>query len=399
MRKEILLQNHLKDTFSFMHKKRQCVLFGAVDSLMEGGKLTLTSLGRNFKGKAKERNQIRKMDRLLGNKHLHEEIPHIYKAINAQIMPLTSPVICVDWSCLSYSEGIYLLRASLKIHGRSMVCYQEVHPQEHENNTEAQNRFLDNLHAVLPDNVRPIILTDAIFSTLWFKKIKSLHWDFIGRVRTNRGNYFHNEKWNKVEDAYERATTEPSCLGPVFLTKKNKFPCRLIVYKKILQGRKKKNAKGQLAKGSYEKVQSKGAREPWVLATSLSENNASPKIIVQNYACRMQIEEEFRDSKSSRFGFGLEDSGTRIYARLNVLLIINLLASVFCWVIACATVKKNQHVNYHATSSKKPNLLSAITLGKRVYRKIKLFSVRLFTTAFNYWLKVIKGNVTYGVIL
>ena len=35
MRKESLLQNHLKDTFSFMHKKRQSVLFGAVDGLME----------------------------------------------------------------------------------------------------------------------------------------------------------------------------------------------------------------------------------------------------------------------------------------------------------------------------------------------------------------------------
>ena len=73
MRKESLLQNHLKDTFSFMHKKLQPVLFGAVDALMEGASLTLSSLGRNFKGKAKERHQIRKMDRLLGNKHLHQD--------------------------------------------------------------------------------------------------------------------------------------------------------------------------------------------------------------------------------------------------------------------------------------------------------------------------------------
>jgi len=62
MRKESLLQNHLKGTFSFMHKKRQSVLFGAVDALMEGASLTLSSLGRHFKGQAKERHQIRKMD-------------------------------------------------------------------------------------------------------------------------------------------------------------------------------------------------------------------------------------------------------------------------------------------------------------------------------------------------
>ena len=44
MRKENLLQNYFKDTFSFIHKKRQNVLFGAVDSLMEGASLALSSL-------------------------------------------------------------------------------------------------------------------------------------------------------------------------------------------------------------------------------------------------------------------------------------------------------------------------------------------------------------------
>jgi hypothetical protein len=39
MRKESLLQNHVKDTCSFMHKKRQTVLFGAVYALMEGASL------------------------------------------------------------------------------------------------------------------------------------------------------------------------------------------------------------------------------------------------------------------------------------------------------------------------------------------------------------------------
>ena len=47
MRKEILLQNHLKDTFSFMHKKRQSVLFCAVDALMEGASLTISLTIRN----------------------------------------------------------------------------------------------------------------------------------------------------------------------------------------------------------------------------------------------------------------------------------------------------------------------------------------------------------------
>ena len=273
MRKESLLQNYFKDTFSFMHKKRQNVLFGAVDSLMDGANLALSSLGRNFKGKAKERHQICKMDRLLGNKHLHREIRTIYKAINKLTMVSSLSVICVDWSCLSYADGVYLLRASIKIHCRSLVCYQEVHPKEHENNEIAHNLFLDNL-------------------------------------------------------------------------------------KMTVAGK-----------------------------------------IVQYYAYRMQIEEEFRDTKSTRFGFGLSDSRTKIHARINVLLIINMLASIYCWVIACSAIKKKKHVDYHANSSKKFNVLSAIKLGKRIYKKIKNFSIYHFRVAFSYWIKLINGDLLYGEIL
>lgn len=194
MRKESLLQNYFKDTLSFMHKKRQNVLFGAVDSLIDGASLTLSSLGRNFKGNSKERHQIRKMDRLLGNKHLHREIPTLYKEINKLIMKANMPVVAVDWSCISYAAGIYLLRASLRIKGRSLVCYQEVHPKEHENNDEVHYQFLDNLKAIIPEHIHPIIVTDAIFSAQWFKKVRAFNWHFVGRVRANRGHFFYQDK-------------------------------------------------------------------------------------------------------------------------------------------------------------------------------------------------------------
>ncbi len=75
-----------------MHKKRQWALF-AVNSLMSGASLTLTSLGRNRHGKAKERPQIRKMDRLLGNEHLHKEVKPIYKALNKMLINLSKPTV------------------------------------------------------------------------------------------------------------------------------------------------------------------------------------------------------------------------------------------------------------------------------------------------------------------
>lgn len=399
MRKESLLQNYFKDTFSFMHKKRQAVLFGAVNALMDGASLTLSSLGRNFKGIAKERHQIRKMDRLLGNKHLHQEIPMIYKCINQVIMEETNPIISVDWSCLSYAEGIYLLRASLRIKGRSLVCYQEIHPKEHENNDEVHHQFLSNLKSILPDTIVPILVTDAIFSAQWFKRIRTLNWHFVGRVRANRGHYFYQGKWRPVNEAYQHASEVPNDFNDCLLTERNKLPCRMVIYKKLPRGRKKKNAKGCLAKGTYENVLAKSSKDPWFLATSLTKEEASSLEVVNYYSSRMQIEEEFRDTKSHKYGFGLSDSGTKIHTRLHVLLIINLLASIFCWVIACSAIQKKQHLDYHANSSKNLNILSAITLGRRVYKKIKNFSIYHFKTAFNYWIKLINGRLIYGEIL
>ena len=399
MRKESLLQNYFKDTFSFMHKKRQSVLFGAVDALMEGSSLTLSSLGRNFKGKAKERHQIRKMDRLLGNRHLHKEIPMIYREINQLIINKNNPIISVDWSCLSYAEGIYLLRASLRIKGRSLVCYQEIHPKEHENNDEVHYEFLRNLKSVLPESTSPIIVTDAIFSAQWFKRIGSLNWHFVGRVRSNRGNYCYQGQWLPISHAYQYATDVPRDFNDCLLTERNQLACRMVIYKKLPQGRKKKNAKGVLAKGSYENVLAKGGKDPWFLATSLTEQEACAVEVVKYYSSRMQIEEEFRDTKSHKYGFGLSDSGTKIHVRIHVLLIINLLASIFCWVIACSAVQKQQHLDYHANSSKKLNVLSAITLGRRVYKKIKNFSTYHFKAAFAYWIKLINGQLIYGEIL
>jgi hypothetical protein len=78
-----------------------------------------------------------------------------------------------------------------------------------------------------------------------------------------------------VKKAYEQATDVPCSLDNCLLTERNKVPCRMVVYKKLPQGRKKKNAKGCLAKGSYENALAKGSKDPWLLATSLTEEQTS----------------------------------------------------------------------------------------------------------------------------
>ncbi len=49
--------------------------------------------------------------------------------------------------------------------------------------------------------------------------------------------------------------------------------------------------------------------------------------IIQAYGYRMQIEQNFRDTKNSNYGYGLEHSGTKDRMRLENLLTIALVAT------------------------------------------------------------------------
>ncbi|WP_372122834.1 transposase [Vibrio pomeroyi] len=49
------------------------------------------------------------------------------------------------------------------------------------------------------------------------------------------------------------------------------------------------------------------------------------------YAKHMQIEEVFRDLKSTAYGFALRHNRTRCIKRLDILLLIALLAEILMW--------------------------------------------------------------------
>lgn len=56
-----------------LHAKRLNTLITASEALFTGNTLTLTKLGRNISGDAHAKHNIKRMDRLLGNHHLHGE--------------------------------------------------------------------------------------------------------------------------------------------------------------------------------------------------------------------------------------------------------------------------------------------------------------------------------------
>src|SRR3990167_3583796 len=147
MHKTELLHNLFSKTLSFIHAKRLTALLDAVLALMIGKELSLTFLGRNLQSRTKERHCIRKIDRLLSNKHLHKESKCCYQVICMMLInnKIPRPIISVDWACTNKKKDWHILRASINIQGRGFVLYQEIHPTNKLNSRKMQNNFLETL--------------------------------------------------------------------------------------------------------------------------------------------------------------------------------------------------------------------------------------------------------------
>lgn len=72
-----------------------------VSALLQGRRLTLTGLGRFMSGKAYPKHAIKRVDRLLGSRHLQTERSLFYWVmLRALLGSLRHPLILVDWSLI-----------------------------------------------------------------------------------------------------------------------------------------------------------------------------------------------------------------------------------------------------------------------------------------------------------
>ncbi|MGF1798642.1 IS4 family transposase, partial [Photobacterium swingsii] len=78
MRDIQILHESLENQCPNIHKKRLKSLMDSVQSLLSNDALTLTLLGRSLPSKAKTKHCIKRVDRLLGNNHLHHDRLDIY---------------------------------------------------------------------------------------------------------------------------------------------------------------------------------------------------------------------------------------------------------------------------------------------------------------------------------
>lgn len=388
-----LLHTLFSKTLGFIHAKRLSALLDAVQALFIGKRLSLTYLGRHLQSVAKERNCIRKMDRLLGNKYLHNEIRSCYHATTRLLLNgNTRPIISVDWAATDKRKSWHILRATLNIHGRGYVLYQEVHPQIKNNSRKVQNQFLDKLKSMLPNDCKPIIVADAGFRFPWFKKIRDIGFDFVGRVR-HKGIYKSldgNLSGTNCLNLYRKATNLAQHLGKLIFTREWGLECEVVLYKKKNKHRKHINRLGNPTNNNASNRCARNQRDPWMLVTSLDVTSLGSQCIVNIYAKRMQIEEDFRDIKSHKFGFGLRYSLSKSAKRIEVLLLIAALACLTCWLISISAMKNNLHLSFQSNTIKDRNVLSVIYLGCQLIRRKFTFTFEEIKEAYHIFCSQIK---------
>lgn len=371
-----------------MHKKRLNTLVMLVNTVLISKRLSLTELGRAMSTTIQERSGIRRSDRFLGNTNLYtERLKIIKEVVKRMIGNAKTPDIIVDWSPVPNTKK-HILRASLSATGRALTLYEEVHDESKQGNAKVHENFLKALKSLLSEDCKPVILTDGGFHNKWFELVLKQQWDYLGRIRVGSGKKIRlnaTSNWLDLTYLSKRSTNIAKFVGQVELCKTNPIISNIYSYKGKKKDRKSLNMFGMKRSCTPEKDYRKAGNEPWLLATSLNgRSNLHAKRVVNKYKKRMQIEEGFRDLKSSRYGFSFENAHSKNEKRIEILLLIAMLASLIAWITGWIGENEKIHYRFQSNSIKKRRVLSLFYLGCQIIKKKIAIPIEKTDMALNY---------------
>jgi len=354
-----------------IHQMRLAALMTNVDAVIQGQTLTVTGLGRHSPRPTSAKHAIKQSDRLVGNAHLHRERVSLYRAVSHCLLsPYSRPLITIDWSDYTYDRRWVLLRAAVPMGGRALTLYEEVHPVACYGNPQVQQRFLLTLATLLPEGVRPILVTDAGFIGPWFRQVLSQGWDYVGRIRPNL-LYRHSpqDAWQRCMTWYPRATRRPTYCGQIQLARRQPLTCHLHLYREAPKGRHQRTPAGKRSQRKISRANALRESSPWLVVTSLSPQDYPARRIMQCYRTRMQIEQAFRDIKNYRHGLRLRLARSHCPQRLATLLLIGMLAAFCIWLVGRLAEAQSLHYQFQANTRKDTRVLSLFFLGLQCLKR------------------------------
>lgn len=361
-----IVQGFVQKHLSLIHAARRELLCAAVFAVMSGHLLSLSRLARALIGQSNQRAALKRVDRLMGNQRIAQEAQVVGAALLRTLCQGGQPlVIAVDWSEVAPDGVFWELRAvaTRTGMGRGLTIYQQVYPEKKLGNARVERALLKRLHEWMPAGVQVIIVTDAGFRRPWFIQVERLGWSWIGRIRAGVCVSREGTHWEQASAWFAKATGKACRWSDCWLTRNFRFACDMVLYRRRAVGGKRYGRAGHGSTPKARREATASAREPWLLAHSPQLRPLRAEEIVALYGLRMQIEENFRDSKSTQLGMGLEVSQSRCAPRLHALLLIGTLAAFLLWHIGQLAETEGLHLRFKATN-RVARELSIITLAK-----------------------------------
>lgn len=361
-----IVQGFVHGQLSLIHAARRELLCAAVSAVMGGHLLSLSRLARALMGQSTQKAALKRVDRLMGNKRIGQEAQVVGAALLRTLCWGGQPlVIAVDWSEVA-PDGVFVELRAVATRtgmGRGLTIYQQVYPESKLGNARAERALLKTLHGWMPAGVQVIIVTDAGFRRPWFTQVERLGWSWIGRIRAGVCVSRDRTHWEQASAWFAKATGKACRWSDCWLTRQFRFACDMVLYRRRAVGGKRYGRAGHGSTPKARREAKASAREPWLLAHSPQLRTFRAEEIVALYGLRMQIEENFRDSKSTQLGMGLEVSQSRSAPRLHALLLIATLAAFLLWHIGQLAEAEGLHLRFKATT-RVARELSIITLAK-----------------------------------
>jgi hypothetical protein len=361
-----IVQGFVQKHLSLIHAARRELLCAAVSAVMGGHWLSLSRLARALMGQSTQKAALKRVDRLMGNQRIGQEAQVVGAALLRTMCRGGQPlVIAVDWSEVAPAGVFVELRAvaTRTGMGRGLTIYQQVYPESKLGNARAERMLLKTLHGWIPAGVQVILITDAGFRRPWFTQVERLGWSWIGRIRGRVCVSRDRTHWEQASAWFAKATGKACRWSDCWLTLRFRFACDIVLCRRRAVGGKRYGRAGHRSTPKAWREAKASAREPWLLAHSPQLRTFRAEEIVALYGLRMQIEENFRDSKSTELGMGLEVSQSRSAPRLHALLLIGTLAAFLLWHIGQLAEAEGLHRRYKATT-RVARELSIITLAK-----------------------------------
>jgi Transposase DDE domain len=366
MRVESIVHRLCKPVVEAVHAVRVRAVVAASTAVIWAGRLSVSRIGRALRGPTSPKHSIKRIDRLLSNQRLWLERAAFFRALASLVVSEEiMPRVLVDWTKLVGDQ--HALVAAVPVGGRAVPIYSEVHDERRLGNPRVQARFLRQLATVLPAGCRPIIVADAGFKTPFFVAVRALDWHFVIRLRGRLSPRSPETRTTTpLHSIFGWATEVPFDLGEWQLASREKSAifCRLIL---AGRPRRRRRSYGRRLNWASERKAAQGAKEPWVLATSINE--ATPTDVVDIYATRMQIEETFRDTKDHRFGWALLQARSSSSSRLEVLLLLAALATAAVILCGLQAERLGLHRGYQANTVRR-RVLSLFALGVAVIARM-----------------------------